>query len=130
MDFYIDKQLKVYIKKNSDYGNSFYESLDEFGRVAFLVRARDKINRLKTLMVNTRSVKNESIEDTVNDLFNYTAMYHSYIKSKKYKSELDITTVLYSMRTIYEIGLEKLLFMEELLEVGCPVYNFIEKYYK
>jgi glutaredoxin 2 len=65
----------TYERKNKDYGNSFEESIDEFGPIAFVVRADDKMRRLKQLVQNEANVKDESFDDTVRDLANYCIMY-------------------------------------------------------
>ena len=67
----------LYIRKNQDYGDSFGLSIKKYGDVAYFVRAEDKINRLETLLFgrNKRQVKDESIQDTLDDLLNYTIMY-------------------------------------------------------
>ena len=65
----------IYKAKNADYGDSFKNSLDEFGRIAFVVRASDKMERLKQLMRYEVQVKDESINDTVQDLALYCIMY-------------------------------------------------------
>ena len=51
------------------------KSLDEFGAIAFVVRASDKMERLKQLIKSEAKVKNESFMDTVKDLANYCIMY-------------------------------------------------------
>lgn len=58
---------KLFIKKNSDYGNSY----KDFGLIGILVRLNDKINRILTLEYKKTEVMNESIEDSINDLYNY-----------------------------------------------------------
>jgi len=65
----------IYTLKNADYGDSFVKSLDEFGAIAFVVRASDKMERLKQLIKSEAKVKNESFMDTVKDLANYCIMY-------------------------------------------------------
>lgn len=67
----------LYIRKNQDYGDSFGLSIKKYGDVAYFVRAEDKINRLETLLfgINKRQVKDESVQDTLDDLLNYTIMY-------------------------------------------------------
>ena len=62
---------KTYAAKNHDYGNSFEESLDEFGLVASVVRLGDKMNRIKSLIKKEAQVKDESIKDTLLDMANY-----------------------------------------------------------
>lgn len=65
---------KIYAAKNHDYGNSFEESLDEFGLVASVVRMGDKMNRIKSLIKKEAQVKDESIKDTLLDIANYAVM--------------------------------------------------------
>lgn len=65
---------KIYAAKNHDYGNSFEESLDEFGLVASVVRMGDKMNRIKSLIKKKAQVKDESIKDTLLDIANYAIM--------------------------------------------------------
>ncbi len=70
-----EKLKDVYLKKNADYGDSFTKSLRTFGVIASLVRVSDKLSRLETLMSRPiQEVKDESINDTIEDAINYIAM--------------------------------------------------------
>lgn len=77
-----DGQYKTFCKKNSDYGNSFEESLDNHGIVASVVRIGDKMNRLEALTDDSRTqqVGSESLLDTLEDLSNYAAMTACWLK--------------------------------------------------
>lgn len=77
-----DGQYKTFCKKNSDYGNSFEESLDKHGIVASVVRMGDKMNRLEALTDDSRTqqVGSESLLDTLEDLSNYAAMTACWLK--------------------------------------------------
>lgn len=69
------KELQeIFVKKNTDYGNSFEESLEKHGVIAAIVRMEDKMSRLNTLSKNEALVKDESIIDTLKDLSNYALM--------------------------------------------------------
>ena len=68
------KMRDTYIAKNSDYGNSFDKSMDEFGITASVVRMSDKMERLKSLTKKKAQVKDESVKDTLLDLANYAIM--------------------------------------------------------
>ena len=71
----ICKQLKViYENKQSDYGNSFGESIKEWGMIAAIVRMDDKMRRLKSLVKQPALIKSESMKDTLMDLANYCIM--------------------------------------------------------
>lgn len=78
-----DSMAKTYEAKNHDYGNSFDQSLNEFGLVASVVRLGDKMNRIKSLIKREAQVKNESIEDTLLDMANYAIMTVLWMNNKK-----------------------------------------------
>ena len=65
------KGAKLFKKKNKDYGNAFAT----YGPIGVMVRIGDKINRLMHVTKNgVNMVDNETIEDTLLDLHNYSAM--------------------------------------------------------
>ena len=68
-----DENYQTFLKKNTDYGSSFEESLNEFGEVAGIVRISDKYNRLVNLTKNENNVL-ESKADTLKDMANYCLM--------------------------------------------------------
>ena len=68
-----DENYQTFLKKNTDYGSSFEESLNEFGEVAGIVRIGDKYNRLVNLTKNENNVL-ESKADTLKDMANYCLM--------------------------------------------------------
>ena len=76
-----DKLVKIYAKKNHDYGNSFNEGCNELGVGYAFSRIFDKTKRFQTLakgiMNNNLSieVQDETMEDTIMDLANYCMMY-------------------------------------------------------
>lgn len=74
---------KIYAAKNHDYGNSFEESLDEFGLVASVVRMGDKMNRIKSLIKKEAQVKDESIKDTLLDIANYAVMTIMWLRNSR-----------------------------------------------
>ena len=77
-----DGQYDTFCRKNHDYGNSFEESLDQFGIVASIVRMSDKMNRLEYLTdeSKTQQVGSESLLDTLEDLSNYAAMTACWLR--------------------------------------------------
>lgn len=64
----------LYARKNHDYGDSFGKSYAEYGMTMACIRLEDKLNRLKSLTKNDQKVADESIEDTLMDLANYSIM--------------------------------------------------------
>lgn len=79
----IQELEQTYLAKNKDYGNSFEQSLDEFGEVAGVVRIGDKFNRAKSLMDNKPNVKDESKIDTWLDMTNYCIMQAMWLMKQE-----------------------------------------------
>lgn len=79
----IQELEQTYLAKNADYGNSFEQSLDEFGEVAGTVRIGDKFNRAKNLMNNKPKVKDESKIDTWLDMTNYCIMQAMWLMKQE-----------------------------------------------
>jgi hypothetical protein len=80
-----NQMAQVYAAKNHDYGNSFGESMEEFGFVAAAVRMNDKMKRIKSfakLCPEAMKVKDESVQDTLLDLANYAVMALVELRSK------------------------------------------------
>ena len=72
---------ETYVKKNTDYGDSFGESIKDFGYIAGLVRISDKWNRIKNLLSGSEAqVNDESVKDTLLDMANYCIMLYMEIK--------------------------------------------------
>jgi len=59
---------ETYEKKNSDYGNSFAETIQEFGFIPAVARINDKVKRMKNIVKGQKmNIKNESLRDTILD---------------------------------------------------------------
>lgn len=86
------KELQeIFVKKNTDYGNSFEESLEKHGLIAAIVRMEDKMSRLSTLSKNEALVKDESVIDTLKDLSNYALMTAVWLEQgEKKEAEVKI----------------------------------------
>ena len=80
-----NESLELFIKKNTDYGDAFAT----YGTVGVIVRMGDKIQRLISVTNKGVSlVDNESLRDTLIDLYNYAAMGIMLIDEKREKNEL------------------------------------------
>ena len=68
----VQKQgLELFKKKNADYGDAFAK----FGPIGVIMRMGDKLSRLTNISKhNITLVSDETLEDTLIDLHNYTAM--------------------------------------------------------
>ena len=77
-----EENYQTFLKKNTDYGSSFEESLNEFGEVAGIVRISDKCNRLVNLTKNENNVL-ESKSDTLKDMANYCLMLAVWLEGKE-----------------------------------------------
>ena len=65
----------LYDAKNRDYGNSFGQSFEKWGLPMSCIRLGDKLNRLESFAKKKdMHVNDESVEDTLRDLANYTIM--------------------------------------------------------
>ncbi len=68
---------ETYVKKSSDYGDSFGSTYQKLGIISAVTRITDKVNRLTSLCTkpdSERQVLDESIEDTLLDTANYCIM--------------------------------------------------------
>lgn len=62
-------------KKDKDYNSAFSKTLKEYGNVAYFLRIDDKLNRLKSLLLDNKDAEvNESVEDTLKDIVGYTLL--------------------------------------------------------
>ena len=78
-----EQMADLYERKNKDYGDSFSNSLDEFGVIAGVVRLSDKMSRIKALTKNGEQlVLDESIKDTLQDLANYSIMTMMWLEGR------------------------------------------------
>ncbi|MCK9370812.1 DUF1599 domain-containing protein [Candidatus Dojkabacteria bacterium] len=83
--------MEIMKKKNADFSGEFnpvknFEGAELAGVTVervILVRIVDKISRISTLFDKQETVKDETIQDTLIDLMNYTNILSTYIKLKK-----------------------------------------------
>ena len=82
---------KVYKAKNADYGDSFHKSHVKHGSIAALVRMDDKLQRVQNLLLtnNLMNVKDETVEDTLLDLANYSVMLIVELRREKQERKND-----------------------------------------
>ena len=81
-----DLMHETYIKKNSDYRNSFSDLYDEYGSIISEIHIKEKFDRFKQLRTNESQV-GESIEDTLMDMANYCLL--TLLEMKKLNSYID-----------------------------------------
>ena len=69
-----NKLTSMYKSKNADYGDSYKLLRDKYP-TSVIIRLADKLNRLEVLISGTpQQVKEESINDTLEDMANYCIM--------------------------------------------------------
>ena len=95
-----DRMIKITEAKNRDYagaGNAFanFTGVEAFGfattEQGFLTRMYDKFSRVSNFVKNGElMVKDESVEDTLLDLANYSILFMGYIQSKKKEKGVEI----------------------------------------
>ena len=67
--------MELCVKKNKDYGSSVEDTFEKFGDISYLVRITDKYNRICSLLNKEGEVKDESIDDTIRDMANYSFLW-------------------------------------------------------
>lgn len=67
----LKEMQELYDKKNHDYGNSFSETIQEFGLIPAIARINDKFKRVKKMAKNEEMLVNESMRDNLMDIANY-----------------------------------------------------------
>jgi len=78
-----EEGLKLFAKKNKDYGDSFAQ----FGPIGVIIRMQDKINRLFNITkTNIALIESKSLRDTLIDLHNYSTMAIILLDEKSEKN--------------------------------------------
>lgn len=67
----LKEMQELYEKKNHDYGNSFSETIQEFGFTPAIARINDKLKRVKQMVKGEQMLVNESMRDNLIDIANY-----------------------------------------------------------
>lgn len=65
---------ELYDRKNHDYGNSFSETIQEFGFTPAIARINDKLKRVKQMVKGEQMHINESMRDNLIDIANYCVL--------------------------------------------------------
>ena len=79
----IAEMLDTYKKKNADYGNSFAETIQEFGYIPAVARINDKLKRVKNMVKGNEMNVNESMRDNLMDIANYCVLTIIEIDNQK-----------------------------------------------
>ena len=75
---------ETYEKKNADYGNSFGDTIREFGFIPAVARINDKVNRMKNIVKGQKmNIENESLRDALLDTANYCILTIMELDSQK-----------------------------------------------
>lgn len=70
-------------KKNKDYGNAYFENLDEENLAAARIAIGNKWRRFNNLSKQGKSEIDEKLEDTLVDLAAYALMTVQWLKNKE-----------------------------------------------
>lgn len=74
---------EMVIRKNGDYGNSYFRLRDEWGEVSFGARLGDKYHRVSNLLKGHQAQVDEKLEDTIKDIVGYCLLELAYRKLKE-----------------------------------------------
>ncbi len=90
--------IEITKRKNADYAGSGDDPFANFRQIGslvqmpgvveigFLTRMSDKFSRIGSFISNgTLQVKDESVEDTLKDLANYSALFAGYLREQRQK---------------------------------------------
>lgn len=80
----------TYVKKNHDYGNSFSDTWNEFGRKGIVTAAAQishKYNRFKNIVNGAEPMVSETIDDTLMDMANYCILTMIELQKKRGKED-------------------------------------------
>ena len=81
-----EELTKLYEEKNRRYGDSFAQQVEKRGLLVPVIRLEDKLRRFDQLVCNPADDGgDESIEDTLKDLANYSIMTLMEIRRLKSK---------------------------------------------
>ena len=83
----LKEMQELYNKKNHDYGNSFSETIQEFGFKPAIARINDKFKRVKQMVKGEQMQVNESMRDNLIDIANYCILTIIEIDNQTNKSE-------------------------------------------
>lgn len=79
----LSELANTFFLKNERYGNSFTDTMEDYGLVASIVRITDKFNRMTTLFQNRKlDCDDEPLKDTMLDMANYLIMTVAYMKEE------------------------------------------------
>ncbi len=78
-----EKIKSTLVEKNKMYGNSFFNTLEEYGNCLICVRLEDKLNRLKQIIVKGLSdtESDEKLIDTLTDIAGYSILSLVYLEN-------------------------------------------------
>ena len=97
----LSELAKTFFKKNERYGNSFTDTIEDYGLVASMVRITDKFNRMTTLFQNQElGCDDEPLKDTMLDMANYLIMTVAYMKDDKAKELQSISSGKFEVTTM------------------------------
>lgn len=79
----LSELANTFFLKNERYGNSFTDTMEDYGLVASIVRITDKFNRMTTLFQSRKlDCDDEPLKDTMLDMANYLIMTVAYMKEE------------------------------------------------
>lgn len=80
-----EEMASLYETKHADYGSNFEDLFAKFGMLSSIIRFYDKVQRLENMtQTGKQNVKDESIEDTLKDLANYSIMTLIEVRRNKH----------------------------------------------
>ena len=80
----LSEMFDTYKKKNADYGNSFSETIQEFGYIPAVARINDKVKRAKNIVKGQKmNIESESLRDNLMDIACYCVLTITELDNQK-----------------------------------------------
>lgn len=89
--------LVMYTEKNEKYGNSWEETLDEFGYLPYIIRMNEKLKRANTIVTSGDDDDTESLEDILIDISIYSVMTLMHLKNDEPLDEKELYNCIFEM---------------------------------
>lgn len=86
----VDKLKSLYVEKNRRYDDAFHKQYTEMGIQSAIMRLNDKMLRLKTVSKTANDFGDETLEDTLKDLANYSIMTLMELERLNTKNESEV----------------------------------------
>ena len=121
------------VAKNKRYGDSFSKTVCKYGLISALTRMEDKWNRIEEIILNhADGSADESLEDSLMDLANYSLMTICEIKTNQLTNEnpptIQVAATTSASRSISDFGYKENAPCVDSSGYAGPMSNVYDKF--